>query len=481
MFKSFISKFIFFFWSFFIIVTMPTYFFTTYQFKNIIKNSEQERITVALDTIKPIISIHIFLNQDKQLNELLNNMFKHEDIKSVKLVSTEDDELYYKKRDGFKNKENVKSHQSYILDPVSQVKIATLYLKYTNHHLTEYNEQILIVLISTILFSIFIFSIGFLYIRGDFVALKGIAESLKQYSLNKNTKPIIQSSRSKEISTIANVANQMFVNIEGYVKELKSFNHKLEKRVKYEIDKQQNQQRLMIHQSRQAAMGEMLESIAHQWRQPLNIIGLAAANLETEYELGLIDKKKFHDKMEIISLNINYMSSTIDDFRNFLNPQKNLINFEAKQSINDVLKILKAQFSNLNISYMVEQNCDTIFHGVENEFKQVMIILLNNAKDAIKIEQEKDQHKQGNIRIVLDCLDSYGVINIYDNGCGIDDAIKESIFDPYFTTKSNANGTGIGLYIAKNIIESKMKGNITVKNTADGCCFNIYIPLAKES
>ncbi|WP_373070614.1 sensor histidine kinase [Sulfurimonas sp.] len=480
MFKSFIGKFIFFFWLFFFIVTVPIYYFSNYQFKEIIKKSEQEKITITLKTLKPIISIHIFLDQKKQLHELLNNMFEHDDIKSIKLLSKNGDELFNKSLDDIcLNK--LSEHKTTILDTISNTKVADLYIYYSNKHMQHFNDRIVIILATTFLSSLLVFLLVFFYIRYDLVALKNIANALKEYSKTKTTKKILQSSRSIEISTIANVANEMFINIAEYLKQLESFNIKLEKRVKEEIEKQQNQEKMMIHQSRQAAMGEMIESIAHQWRQPLNIIGLATVNLETQYALGQIDDKNFHEKMDVISKNINYMSDTIDDFRDFLNPKKTMSNFEATNSIEDVLGILDAQLKNYNIKYILNNGSKIHFKGVENEFKQVIIILLNNSKDAIKLQRKQQHDFEGRINIQITSQNNFGIIKICDNGGGIESDIIESIFNPYFSTKHNANGTGIGLYIAKNIIESRMKGNIWVKNTNDGCCFTISIPLNNES
>jgi len=259
--------------------------------------------------------------------------------------------------------------------------------------------------------------------------------------------------------------------------QLKSFNVDLERRVKEEIQKQQSQERLMIHQSRQAAMGEMIESIAHQWRQPLNIIGLATANLETQYAVGLMTEKDFHEKMEIVSLNINYMSETIDDFRNFLNPDRAMITFAPEKSIEDVLTILNAQLNSNKITHTLNSDCNLSFYGAENEFKQVLFILFNNAVDAIKIQIEENNMEMGSINIEISCQNDQGIIEINDNGGGVDIGIVDSIFDPYFTTKYQSHGVGIGLYIAKNIIETRMKGSIKVKNIESGSCFIITLPL----
>ncbi|MBA3025891.1 MAG: PAS domain-containing sensor histidine kinase [Sulfurimonas sp.] len=262
--------------------------------------------------------------------------------------------------------------------------------------------------------------------------------------------------------------------------QLEIFNTKLEMRVKEEIEKQKKQEHMILHQSRQAAMGEMIESIAHQWRQPLNIIGLATVNLETLYAFGKMTEKQFHEKMDIIGLNINYMSDTIDDFRNFLKPEREMVNFSPKKSIQEVLTILSAQFHNNNIIEVLKTQCDILFYGVENEFKQVLFIILNNAREAIKAQIEKGKIEKGTISLSLECKEEQGVIKISDNGGGINPSIINSIFDPYFSTKHHANGTGVGLHIAKNIIESRMKGLIEVTNIASGSCFSITLPLATE-
>ncbi|DAB30015.1 MAG TPA: hypothetical protein CFH84_06380 [Sulfurimonas sp. UBA12504] len=300
---------------------------------------------------------------------------------------------------------------------------------------------------------------------------------MKEYSITKKMQPIILECKSEEINTIANVTNQMIASISDYLLQLKSFNNELQEQIEDEILKQQQQERLMIHQSRQAAMGEMLESMAHQWRQPLNIIGLATANIETEYKLGVLNEKKFDERMEIVSLNLQHMSNTIDDFRNFLNPERKLERFNPHKSIGEILNILDAQFNNSNIHYELIEESNVTFYGVENELKQVIFILLSNAKDAIMLQIQKQKISQGLITIVTKEKSGEGVIEVCDNGGGVEESILNTIFDPYVTTKSNANGTGIGLYIAKNIIESRMKGNLCVKNNKEGSCFAIKISL----
>jgi PAS domain S-box-containing protein len=287
----------------------------------------------------------------------------------------------------------------------------------------------------------------------------------------------------RDITELKNTQQTLEVNLqllEQQRKELKAFNEKLEERVDSEVQKQQNQEKMMLHQSRQAAMGEMLESIAHQWRQPLNIMGLAIANIETQVAVSEINKEELSKKLEAIAYNISYLSNTIDDFRNFLNPAADdqEVDFLPSKNIDETLRILEAQFKDSNIQIKTQYNAENFtFKGVENEFKQVLFILLNNAIDAIKKSISESLIKKGLIIISLEKDGNLGQLKVIDNGGGIDSSIQNKIFEPYFTTKHKSSGTGIGLYIAKNIIETRLKGKISFSPLKDGSCFCVELPI----
>lgn len=311
-------------------------------------------------------------------------------------------------------------------------------------------------------------------------ALRTIAHILRMYSQSKKRKVIRFRNRSQEIQTIANVANTMMGEIEQHLQELKTFNEKLKDDIKEEVQKVQKQEQLMLHQSRQAAMGEILESIAHQWRQPLNIIGISVSNLEMEAMLGKVDDNNLREKLALIAANTNYMSDTIDDFRNFLNPQGKKELFNPKESIEDILKILKDELKAHHIHIKLIEKTPLLFEGIENEFKQLLLILLNNAKDALHSKITDKSISFGEIFIVISKNEKEGIIAVEDNGGGIPEDIISSIFEPYFSTKPASHGTGIGLYIAKNIVDKKLCGTLLVHNTKRGCCFSIKIPLQGE-
>jgi len=278
--------------------------------------------------------------------------------------------------------------------------------------------------------------------------------------------------------------------------ELASLNKNLEKRVSTEIETRRKQEQLMIQQSKMAAMGEMVSSIAHQWRQPLNGLGLLVQDIQDSYEYKELNQKYIDDTVEKSMGLIQFMSSTIDDFRNFFKPSKEKSLFSVDIAIQEVLTLLSSQLIHHEIK--VQTFCDkteiknneldkntccedkeSIISGYPNEFKQVLVNIVNNAREAIteKKLKEPDTDKRLTNKIAIKCLRSKEavVINIKDNAGGIPEKILDRIFEPYFTTKEEGKGTGIGLYMSKVIIEQNMGGSLTVENGKEGAVFTISL------
>lgn len=472
MFKSFTVKFTFFFWATFFTIIIPLYILGTYYTKNALVEVEEEKMALLTQTLIPTIALSLSFDQTLQLKAIVNSMLKNDHIEQVNILTPSDIKTYknINETDPI-DPDKLFVYKSSIIDPFSQKEIATIEVLYINKHLLAYNNYLYKVILLLFLFFLTTFIVFYLLIRNDLYALKIIASSLKKYSYSKHNTSIVINHASSELTTIAKVANEMIINISQYLKKLETFNDDLKKQVAKKIREKQEQEKLMLHQSRQAAMGEMLESIAHQWRQPLNNIGLASANLSMQHSLGTFNEQEFEEKIDIISTNINFMSATIDDFRNFLDPNQKMDYFPPCKLIKETLKILDAQFKSKNISYNIHsKQKDIKFFGLENELKQVLLVLLNNSQDALS------EKNGGNIDISVSSYDGNVSLKVCDNGGGIDNSIIHQIFEPYFTTKFKSQGTGIGLYIAKNIIETRMKGSITVQNTDDGCCFSIILP-----
>ena len=263
--------------------------------------------------------------------------------------------------------------------------------------------------------------------------------------------------------------------LETKVKELDEFNKTLHKKVKEEVSKQREKENLLIQQSKMAAMGEMIGNIAHQWRQPISAVSAIMMNIKwTAIEQGA-DKNFLDDRMNEANEQLKYMSQTIDDFRTFFKPNREKEFFDLKLEVKKAYHILQASLENQNINLQIYSKSVITAYGYANEFSQVVLNIISNAKDVL-IEREV---KNPRIEIHLYKDEDNIYCEIQDNAGGIKAEIIEKVFEPYFTTKEG-HGTGIGLYISKEIIHKHMKGTLKVINVKDGANFIISIPLVKE-
>ncbi len=249
------------------------------------------------------------------------------------------------------------------------------------------------------------------------------------------------------------------------------YQDELKKQVELEVAKRTQQYEIMCHQSRLAAMGEMIDSIAHQWRQPLNSLGIIVQGLrhlsrQESFNHGLLEEIE----TEIME-KISYMSQTIDDFSTFFRISKQKESFDVLESINDAIRLIEVQLklNHIEIQIIVDKQSTLEVIGFPNEFRQVILNMIHNAMNAIMKTKPENRY----IHIDLKPEKNTLLITIADNGGGIDEAHFEKIFDPYFTTREN--GSGIGLYMSKVIIEHHMQGRLQVKNINDGAAFTIIL------
>ena len=254
-------------------------------------------------------------------------------------------------------------------------------------------------------------------------------------------------------------------------KEMESLNKTLEERVQEEVQNNRLKDRQILQQSRLAQMGEMISMIAHQWRQPLSAIASAGSIINLKAQLGKLDKKTAIDISNNIGVYTQHLSSTIDDFRNFFKQDKSAELSNYTNIIKSVLNIMKISFDNKNIMIYQELECQDDFMTYSNELKQVIINILKNAQDVLN---EKDLENKY-IKIKTYKKSEKYILEISDNGGGIEDEIISKIFDPYFSTKLQKDGTGLGLYMSKIIIEDHCSGKLTSFNTQDGVCFRIEL------
>jgi len=263
--------------------------------------------------------------------------------------------------------------------------------------------------------------------------------------------------------------------------ELEQMNSMLENRVKWEIEKNRNKDQQLLEQSRMAQMGEMISMIAHQWRQPLSAISAASIDLKMKmlFESFDLDKKEeqkectsyFDEQLSNIETYVQSLTSTIDDFRNFYKPNKEKKRVTINEPIEKSLSIIEATAKANGVEILTSFESQKVFAMHDSELMQVFLNIIKNAQDNFK---EKDIKTP---RIMIQSMDiASGVhIDICDNGGGISEDIQMRIFDPYFSTKNEKNGTGLGLYMTKTIVEEHHAGKIRVRNRNGGACFSITL------
>ncbi len=253
---------------------------------------------------------------------------------------------------------------------------------------------------------------------------------------------------------------------------LDELNHTLDQRVHDEIDKRKRQEVLLIQQSRLAAMGEMIGAIAHQWRQPLNALSLVLQNIRLLHRSGSLTDESMARMEDKAARLMTRMSSTIDEFRDFFKPGKHKAQFNLKPSMVSATDIMEAVFKDHHIEVTLRCDEKLELFGIAGELSQMILNPLSNAKDALL------SVRQSAPRILIEAtrLENRVHIEVSDNGGGIPPDILDKIFDPYFSTKEEGKGTGIGLYMSKMIVESYWHGQLSAVNREGGACFIIELP-----
>lgn len=267
----------------------------------------------------------------------------------------------------------------------------------------------------------------------------------------------------------------------SYLLEKKFYKYKEE--IQKQVNESIQKDNMLAHQSRMAAMGEMIGNIAHQWRQPLSTVSTIVTGIKIQRQMGIKDSKLEEESLDTINKHIQYLSDTIDDFRDFFKPHKNPKEFMLDDLISKLITLLDSQYRNKNIEIVI--NVDNIkLITLENEVIQVLINILNNASDElVKIDDKK--------YIFINCKknEENVIIEVIDNANGIDEKIIGRIFEPYFTTKNSSTGTGIGLYMSEEIVVKHLKGTITASNfeynyndrNYKGAKFTINLPIVFDN
>lgn len=253
-------------------------------------------------------------------------------------------------------------------------------------------------------------------------------------------------------------------------KQLEEINSSLESRIEKTVAELRNKDNILIQQSRLAAMGEMISNIAHQWRQPLNNIGLIVQNLQLAYKSKDLTEQQLDEDVAETMTVLQHISDTINNFRNFFSYEKETRSFIINELVERALSFVEPSLRSKGIRIKLDEKPDVTAVGYPNEYLQALLNIILNARDAL-LEQQV-VHPLISIGIFQENRRS--VLTVHDNGGGIREDILPKIFDPYFTTKQQCNGVGIGLYMAKMIIEKKMHGALTARNVG-GAEFRIEI------
>ena len=272
-------------------------------------------------------------------------------------------------------------------------------------------------------------------------------------------KKILQS----EMNVIENIQNQLQKEIELKTKELKELNENLQQKVKEEVEKNREKDKKLIISSRLSQMGEAIYMIAHQWKQPLNAITLMIGFVEMLKKENSLTEKEIDECIEAVKERVNYLVDTMNSFKNFFAKDKEKEEVFVNDLVNEVIKILDVILKNKNITFKSELKSKEKIKVYKNEVMQVIMDLIKNAVDEI----EKKELRNGFVKIITEGKK----IIVEDNAGGIPEDIKDKIFDFHFTTKKN--GTGLGLYMSKIIIEEHHNGKLKVENTSNGARFII--------
>jgi signal transduction histidine kinase len=316
-----------------------------------------------------------------------------------------------------------------------------------------------------------IYTIAILFI----ILLIGI-EITVNYFINQIKKPTEELVElNKKLDEKAKLLSNQNKELEENRNEIYSLNKTLEARVRTEVDKNTKQQTILFEQAKMVSMGEMIGNIAHQWRQPLSAISATSNNLTLCKEFGTLDDDIIDESTELIDKNIQYLSNTIDTFRDFIKEKKELKKIVLQERIDGIIRIIGSTLKNKHIE-LRNKIIDTKKVNITivvGELDQVIINIINNSKDILIEKKIKNPW----IELDLFIKDNYVFISIEDNGGGIPEDIMPKIFIPYFTTKHESQGTGLGLHMSKKIVHNSLKGSLYVENTKNGAKFFIKLPI----
>jgi len=338
--------------------------------------------------------------------------------------------------------------------------------------LSDFLEQYRWINITIDTISWMIFVTALLYFMARFVSipLRNISSALKDRDPSSIKQYLKNSDEYSEISSLA-------ISSFAQTKELERLNLTLEQKVEDAIKEIRKKDELLFQHSKLTAMGELLNNIAHQWRQPINVVALTLSRMLIAKECDKMSDELFYESIKKGEEALQQMSKTIDDFKNFFRPSTKCELFSLQDVIENLYSLIKPTLEDLNITptiHLTKENIEV--YGYKNELSQSLLNIIDNSKDAIV----HSCIENGEMDISLSLEGEYAKIEIIDNGGGIKKEILSKVFEPYFTTKQQGEGIGIGLYMAKQTIEENMLGKLEVENRENGALVRVFLPKIKS-
>lgn len=325
---------------------------------------------------------------------------------------------------------------------------------------------------NVVMFSIVLFFVS-LYI--SLMVSRKVSKIFNKYKKNIGVKQ----------NALQNINAVLEKKVNKKTNQLAKLNEELHQMVKDEVEKNREKDKVLFQQSKMASMGEMINNIAHQWRQPLSTISTAASGLNLKVDMDMCSKEEIKKNLDNIVETTQHLSQTIEDFRSFFLENKQVERFLLSETIKKNLSLTSSTLKASQIQ-VVEEYGSIQYDGIKNELIQAIQNIINNAKDALVEKTAQDSKRIIYIKTYVE--NDFAYITITDNAGGIKEEIMAKIFEPYFTTKHQSHGTGIGLYMTREIIVNHMNGDLSVENSKfeyeskeyEGAKFIIKLPLTNN-
>jgi C4-dicarboxylate-specific signal transduction histidine kinase len=451
--------------------------------------AENSRNTLLINTFMPIIETNLAFGLIESNREYLNQICKdNSNIAKITLVNTLGEELYH--YESIQTSVDAKGNDTItkqLMDKETGSVLGTLQVQFSRFYVEKILREHQYFSMQIFAMFLLIIVVVVALLQRAFRPMGYLLRQINAFEPDRDNFQLERTDKSDEIGVIQNAIVDMIDRIELHTRELRELNQTLEEKIlsrtlalnakrialEEEIKKVKEQEEMLISQSRLAAMGEMMSMIAHQWRQPLATSSLMITNYKIKTMLETKTNELRDDVLDSISDTLLYLSETIDDFQTYFKPDNHKDTFELHTLLERTYNFSKARLHNYDVSLHIDCVKGLVVETYFNELVQVVLNIINNAIDAIV--ESKTLRKD----VFITCKQQEGstIIEIRDTGGGIAPEVLGHLFEPYFSTKGK-NGTGLGLYMARMIVEKHIEGALKVENTDVGACFSVV--LAKQ-